>query len=344
MQSERRPRTWAAVLTLYFLAPMLGEVFSFNTPPLAFILDPGKFIFEPALYGSGALLIREVARRRGLGWPAILVMGAAYGVLEEAVFSHSWFNASFAGLHSLAVYGRAWDTSWVWAFGLTGFHAVFSVAIPILLTEAMYPRVAALPWLNQFWLRVIVVWFIFTVMLGTVLFGFVLSRDKGYTHPPQAYLLAIALVFVLFAIGALLRSRAQPRIVERPMPGLWSLRIFGGGMTLSFFFAFYGLSALQPFALISIGGMIATVAYSAWRVVRWSRSPGWGAEQRLALASGAFGFWIVLSPLYYTTGLPLVALAFLLLLFWLAWRTARRERAQAHGPVRFGPETTASTP
>ena len=90
MSNERRPRTWAAALTLYFLAPILGEVFSFNTPPLAFLLDPGKFIFEPALYGSGALLIREVARRRGLGWPAILVMGAAYGILEEGAFIHSW--------------------------------------------------------------------------------------------------------------------------------------------------------------------------------------------------------------------------------------------------------------
>src|SRR5690242_19365732 len=78
MSIERHPRTWAAALTLYFLAPILGEIFSFNTPPLAFILDPGKFIFEPALYGSGALLIRETARRRGLGWLAILVMGAAY--------------------------------------------------------------------------------------------------------------------------------------------------------------------------------------------------------------------------------------------------------------------------
>src|SRR5262249_11109786 len=100
MQTEQRPRTWPAALTLYFLAPILGEVFSSSTPPLAFVLDPSKFIFEPALYGSGALLIREVARRRGLGWPAILVMGLAYGVLEEGVFIHSWFNPSFDALHS----------------------------------------------------------------------------------------------------------------------------------------------------------------------------------------------------------------------------------------------------
>jgi hypothetical protein len=271
-------------------------------------------------------------------------MGLAYGVLEEAIIIQSWFIPTFPALRTLAVYGRAWDTSWVWAFGLTGFHAVFSITIPILLVEATYPRVAALPWLNRFWLRLVLGWFTFTVLLGAVAYGFFLSRDKGYTHPPLAYLLAIALVMTLFAISATLRPRAQPRIVERPTPGLWSLRFFGGGMTLAFFFAFYGLSALQPFAPIAIAGMVVVAGYSAWRVVRWSHSPGWGAEQRLALASGALGFWLILSPLFYATGLPFVALVFLLLLIWLAWRTARRERKQAHGPIRFGPETSTTMP
>jgi hypothetical protein len=343
MRLESRPRTWVAVLTLYFLAPILGEVFSFNTPPLAFVLDPGKLIFEPALYGSGALLIREIARRRALGWPAILVMGAGYGVLEEAIFIHSWFNPSFEGLHNLAVYGRAWDTSWVWAFGLTGFHAVFSVTIPILLAEAMFPRVAKIPWLNAFWLRVIAVWFAFTVLLGAVFYGFVLARETGYTHPPLAYLFAITLIVALFAIGSRLRPSTQTRLVERPTPRLWRLRLFAGLMILAFFVAFYGLSAWQPFALVSIGGMVAIAACSSWRVASWSHRPGWGAEQRLALASGAFGFWLVLSPLFYATGLPLVALVFLALLIWLARRTARLEREQAPGPIRFGPETPVTT-
>ena len=198
---------------LYFLAPILGEVFSFNTPPLAFVLDPSKFIFEPALYGSGALLIREVARRRGLGWSAILVMGAAYGILEEGVFIHSWFNPSFEGLHSLAVYGRAWDTSWVWA--------VRADRLPRRL-QRHHPYPAGRGDVSA--------------RRGAALAQSLLAagdRDagsrspscsarspmasssrasKGYTHPPLTYLLAIALVIVLFAIGSLcvrVRNRAS---------------------------------------------------------------------------------------------------------------------------------------
>jgi len=113
MRLESHPRTWVAVLTLYFLAPILGEVFSFNTPPLAFILDPGKLIFEPALYGSGALLIREIARRRALGWPAILVMGAGYGVLEEAIFIHSWLFHQYRVQSPLRLQrAGTWESEW----------------------------------------------------------------------------------------------------------------------------------------------------------------------------------------------------------------------------------------
>jgi hypothetical protein len=36
------------------------------------------------LYGDGALLIRELARRRG-GWTRIALLGAAYAIVEEGL-------------------------------------------------------------------------------------------------------------------------------------------------------------------------------------------------------------------------------------------------------------------
>ena len=36
------------------------------------------------LYSSGAILIREVARRAGRGWPTMLVLSLAYGLIEAA--------------------------------------------------------------------------------------------------------------------------------------------------------------------------------------------------------------------------------------------------------------------
>lgn len=62
----RLQRTWPALLTLYFLSPVIGEVLSGSTPVLSFF-QLFSLLYLPALYGSGAILVRELARRRGLG-------------------------------------------------------------------------------------------------------------------------------------------------------------------------------------------------------------------------------------------------------------------------------------
>jgi len=43
-----------------------------STPQLMFI-NPISLLFETGLSGSGAILIRELVRRRGLGWSSIFL-------------------------------------------------------------------------------------------------------------------------------------------------------------------------------------------------------------------------------------------------------------------------------
>ncbi len=312
-----RPRTWPALLALLFLAPILGEVFSWSTPPLAFLL-PTTMFFETALYGCGAILIRETARRRGLGWGNILLMGAAYGVFEEGLYVQTWFNPGYQGLHALAHYGRFFDTAWVWALGLTVFHMVFSITIPILLAESFFPRAADRPWLGRKGLAATIAWFSLTGAFAAIMNGFVLYAKSGYTHPPAAYLVAIAMTVCLFLLGSSLRFAAPQSAGPRSAPGVWPLRIGAFLVTTAFFFAFYGLSTLSPYPIVPIAAMLALVGYAVAQCLVWSRRADWGARQRLALASGAFGFWIVVSPIAIATFLPVVALIFLGLLVWLA--------------------------
>jgi len=337
----RALRVWPAILTLYLLAPITGELLSLNTPPLTFLLNPGTFIFEPALYGSGALLIREIARRRGLGWPGILLLGAAYGVVEEGVFIQTWFIPS-----GVDTYGRAFSVNWVWAMGLTVFHAVFSIAIPILLTESIFPQVADRPWLGRAGRWLFGVWFGFTVVFGAVAYGFFLHRSVGYSHPPGAYVVAIvaALAFALaglrmrpakpVALAATPPATPIPAPSPRRPPGLWALRIVGFFGTVAYLAAFYGLGAWRvpaPLVIVALAGVVALVA---WRVVRWSARRGWGAPQRLALGSGALAVWLAITPVAWATGLPLVGLAFLALLIWLAIRAASASAVTAHETAR----------
>src|SRR5260221_221813 len=314
-----RPRLWPALLTLYFLAPAVGELLSGSTPPLLFI-SPFSLLFEAGLYGSGAILVRELARRRGLGWGSIVLLGAAYGILEEGLVVTSWFNPYWSDLGALSTYGRALDTSWVWALGLTMYHAVVSITIPILLVETIFADRAALPWLGRKGFRRFAAWLTLISLLGLIGFGFLSFRKQGYLHPLR---------------------RDVPNVGARRAPGLWALRLAGLGMTAAFFVVLWGFPSLINSPQVTFITLALVGLFALWRVREWSGRSGWGAEQRLALASGVMGFFLLLAPLIEarphdptkpTTGMTLAALCWLAGLIWLAHRAGRRGR-QRHTPA-----------
>jgi hypothetical protein len=73
-------RSWRVgpVVGLFLLAPLVGEYLLGNVS----IVEIWALPVLALLYGSGAILIREVARRTGRGWPTMLVLGLAYGLIE----------------------------------------------------------------------------------------------------------------------------------------------------------------------------------------------------------------------------------------------------------------------
>lgn len=73
---------------LFFLAPAIGELLSGASPPLKFF-SPFLFVVLCLLYGSGALVVREITLRCGKGWTTILILGAAYGLVEEGLMVKS---------------------------------------------------------------------------------------------------------------------------------------------------------------------------------------------------------------------------------------------------------------
>ncbi|TLZ74149.1 MAG: hypothetical protein E6K08_10470 [Methanobacteriota archaeon] len=125
----RRP-----LLALILLSPVIAEMLSGSTPPLEW-LNPITPLLLIWLYGSGVLVMRETAVRWKTGWPGILLLGAAYGIIEEGLAVKSFFDPGWMDLGTLGWYGRWLDVNWVWAVWLTIYHAVVSIAIPIFLVE-----------------------------------------------------------------------------------------------------------------------------------------------------------------------------------------------------------------
>ena len=132
------------LLALILLSPIIAEMLSGSSPPLEW-LNPITPLLLIWLYGAGVLVMRETAVRWKTGWPSILLLGAAYGIIEEGLAVKSFFDPGWMDLGTLAWYGRWLDVNWVWAVWLTIYHAVVSIAIPIFLTEWIWPRIRGQP-------------------------------------------------------------------------------------------------------------------------------------------------------------------------------------------------------
>lgn len=186
-------------LTLLVLAPFVGEVISTSTSLFALPL-PQTGGFAVVLYGGGALLVREVARRLGLGLTGLLLLGAAYGVLEEALVMRSWFAPEFSGTAAEAAYSRVWGTDVNNAVHLTLFHSVVSIWTSITLVELLFPDRRTTPWAGRRGLAAAAAGLLVVLVLS-------LATDAFFPVPVPQFVAACALTVLLVAIA--LRRREQ---------------------------------------------------------------------------------------------------------------------------------------
>jgi hypothetical protein len=81
-------------IALFVIAPLVAEFLPGNLP----ISMSGALIVLAPMYGGGALLVREMARRSRIGWFGIFVLALAYGVLEEGlIMCRAFSTQTFSG-------------------------------------------------------------------------------------------------------------------------------------------------------------------------------------------------------------------------------------------------------
>ena len=106
-----------------------------------------ELVLYVAYYGSAAVVIREVARRSGRGWPTMLLLALAFAVVEEALLTQSLFNPDYLGLHKLSFgYLPALGIGLPWTIFVLTLHDVWSIATPIAVAESVFPERD--PWLG----------------------------------------------------------------------------------------------------------------------------------------------------------------------------------------------------
>jgi hypothetical protein len=265
-------RRVAPAFALYVLSPFIAEYLlgDFTVAGLAALLLLGT------MYGGGAILIREVVRRTGRGWPTILTLALAYGVLEEGLITQSLFNPNYAHHHLLAEgFIPALGIAVPWTVFVLALHTVWSISVPIALVEGLVPQRRTTPWLKTPGLIVASVLFVLGSALVTV--G---SYADGHFWASWPHLLVVlvivaALIVVAFRLPTI--AKTEPGTVN---PWL----VLGTGLVggVVFMLSRHFLPAwLSPIV------MLADFAVVTVLVLRWSRRIGWGDRHRLALASGA---------------------------------------------------------
>jgi len=324
---KKRTRVLPA-LTLFLLPPIIGELLSSSAPPAEFF-NPLGFVMLVLLYGGGAMLIRELTRRWGKGWPTVLLLGAAYGMAEEGLMVKSFFDPNWEDLGLLGSYGRWFDVNWVWSLELTIFHAVFSIGIPILLVNLMFPAQRTEAWIGR---RAFTALLILWIAEGVFIFFFI----TAYRPPLVPYLMTGLAIAALIVLARYLPSSAAPPEPMRMTHPFWfglAGFLFAAGLLI----LPAALSSTEIHPLLTMLLLIGLAAAIAWIVLKvLGNGLVWSERHRLALASGGLGFFIFIAPLSEmdstrpdnTAGMALVGLAMALFLVWMAWRRRRRERLE----------------
>ncbi len=234
-------------------------------------------VFLMPMYGAGAVLIREVVRRAGGGYPAMLLLGAAYGIAEAGLCDLSMFNPPLGS--------GGFDMVSTVSF-VVG-HAVWSITIPIVVTETLAGPGRIQPWLGGRGLVVAAV--VYLAGCGLI---FSDAYESAPVRPSAAQVSAVLSAIVVFVAWGL---SAPPRV--RPSAGpVPSPLILGSGVFVAAS-AFVARPETAPGLAMGAGILIA-----AWILLRrWSQAPGWGVRHACAVVAGAL-------PVYAWLGFVLTVL------------------------------------
>jgi len=269
--------------TLALLSPFIAEIL-FGATPLSRSASLPPLLL---LYGGGAVLIRELARRTSRPWTTILFLGAAYCLIEEGIVMQTLFSPDLFG--AAACGARFGGVNWVWTEELLGYHAVWSIAIPIALAELCFPKHRDQPWLG----RTGVIVALFCYLLGALSIGLAFRRIVTPAfRAPLVLLISTALFAAAIVAWALKRKPAAAREEQPGSPAGIVSPWLAGAVALGAAILWMQFSRLPQTVRTGLWPLLpmALAAGLAWYVYRlvtsWVRHD-WTDLHRVALIWGA---------------------------------------------------------
>ncbi|QLQ38981.1 hypothetical protein [Micromonospora robiginosa] len=352
MTTEPIRRRLLPAVALLLLAPWTAECVwgGFTLAGMPFLV----LLLAP-MYGGAALLIRETARRLGLGWPGIVLLAAAFGVVQAGLVDQSLFNPAYLDDTQFAGTRAAAEATLVPGLGFSarqavdyvGNHVALTVCASIALVESyLGTGRRTRPWLGRPGLAVAAL-----LWLGGSLLVFADDGGrKGFLASPAQLGFAVGVVLTLVT-AALWRARrpagrsadpdaagrdaAGPAVARRAPWPLWPVLVV--------LVAYVGAGTVPGWP--GVGLALVLAASTAVLLTRWSRRAGWGqrhvlaagSASVLAAAAGAYDVptYSPSSPTADLVGDVAVSVIVVLLLGGAWWRVRRaaRDRRRAAAPA-----------
>ncbi|MFJ8648514.1 hypothetical protein ACIRNI_20640 [Streptomyces sp. NPDC093546] len=296
----------------------------------------GLLVLGP-LYGTVAVLIREAARRTGRGWPTMVLLSAACGLIQAGVIDQSLFNPDFVDDASwdhdrLPTFIAGLGVSVKYVVGFVGGHVVWSFCAPIGVVESCVPSIADRPWLGRVGITVMV------VLYGLGALVIFKEHSEHFLATPAQFgataLLALGLIVAAFTLPRRSPGRGSGDRVPPPWAvGCGAVVLLGAHQVSS---PGWGGVALSLVALALAGGVLL------W----WSGRGDWGPGHVLAVSGAALlvnaALSFVVEPLGDTSlavkygANAALMIAVLVLLAWARLRVRARYCNERSKTVRLG--------
>lgn len=333
-------RRVTALLTLLVLAPLIAEVLEGSTH----LTNLFAFPTQIGVYGCAALLIRASVRSQRKGWIALLLLGIAYGLAEECLILQTSLYPLFVA-DPQHIYGRLLGVNWIYLLWAVGYESIWSIVLPIQLTELLFPEQRDDPWLGRTGLIVTAIFFLLASFATWFLWTQIAVPKFTKVHyQPPLLTIVTAFVVVVALVGLVLISRTPLRFARantRVAPHPWLVGVVACVLGLLWFaplLLHYGIFPAFPFVLALVF-ILALAVGTLWLILYWSAAQGWGDEQRLALIFGAILACMLAGFLFSGIALPIdfiwkgvCDLIAILVLSYLGWKIRRRAVALPERP------------
>jgi hypothetical protein len=291
MASETRRDRAIAVGSLLVLSPIGAELLAAYDDSTG---RPGELLFSVVffalLYGCPALLIRELVRRTGRGWVAMLMLMAAAGLLQAGVIDQSLFADNYGEVKG---WERWLHDTYISPLGVGGYflqsfvlgHIIYSFGAPVAVAEAMAPRIARKPWLGRRGIIAAVAGWL--LVAGAILADTLGGDDYGTL---AEVLVTLAVVVALVVCALRLTPRPRPARLS-PAPRLRTVAAV----------AFLAASAhdLTPTTWFGVAGAVLVVGASFALLAYTAHTREWTVAHAAAVGAGALVSRGVLAFTYF---------------------------------------------